>query len=145
MLIQFSFNNYKSFKNEAVLNLQASGTVKDSYYSLSHGRGTKVVKTAAVYGANASGKTKLFEAFQFLKTFVCPPRTDNRIPVLDYWRSSYDAFRLNADMANETSFFEVVFMVDDIRYRYGVELTAEKSGGRMALHEAAARDQRVRS
>lgn len=126
MLIQFSFNNYKSFKDETVLNLQASGTAKGCYYSHSYGKGSKVVKTAAVYGANASGKTKLFEAFRFLKTFVSPPKTDNRIPVLDYWKASYDAFRLNTDMVGKTSFFEVVFLIDDIQYRYGVELTVEK-------------------
>lgn len=126
MLIQFSFNNYKSFKDEVTFNLQASGAAKGSYYSHSYGKGSKVVKTAVVYGANASGKTKLFEAFRFLKTFVSPPKTDNRIPVLDYWKASYDAFKLNIDMVDKTSFFEVIFVIDDIQYRYGVELTAEK-------------------
>lgn len=126
MLIQFSFNNYKSFKDETVLNLQALGAAKNSYYSHSYGKSSNVVKTAAVYGANASGKTKLFEAFRFLKIFVCPPKTDNRIPVLDYWKSSYDAFRLNTNMVDKASFFEAIFIIDDIQYRYGVELTAEK-------------------
>lgn len=126
MLIQFSFNNYKSFRDEVALNLQASGAAKGSYYSHSYGKGSKIAKTAVVYGANASGKTKLFEAFRFLKTFVSPPKTENRIPVLDYWKTSYDAFRLNIDMTDKTSFFEAVFLIDDIQYRYGVELTAEK-------------------
>jgi len=126
MLIQFSFNNYKSFKDEVVLNLQTSGTAKNNYYSHTCVKGSKVAKTAVLYGANASGKTKLFEAFRFLKTFVCPPKTGNRIPVLDYWKISYDTFRLNAGMADKTSFFEVVFLIDDTQYRYGVELTAER-------------------
>lgn len=126
MLIQFSFNNYKCFKDETVLNLEASGKSKDIYYSHPAGKNMKVVKTAVVYGANASGKTKLFEAFRFLKTFVCPPISNNRIPLLDYWKTTYDMFRLNTEMAKKASFFEAVFLIDGIQYRYGVELTAEK-------------------
>ena len=126
MLVQFSFNNYKSFKDDTVLNLEALGTSKKAYYSHPTGNSVSVVKTAVVYGANASGKSKLFEAFRFLKTFVCPPKSENRIPVLDYWKASYDRFRLNTDMVKRTSFFEVVCVIDGIQYRYGVELTAEE-------------------
>lgn len=126
MLIQFSFNNYKSFKDEAVLNLEALGTSKNAFYSHPAGNKTRVVKTAAVYGANASGKTKLFEAFRFLKSFICPPRSNDRVPMLDYWKILYDSFRLNVETANSTSFFEVVFLVDGVQYRYGVEMTAKE-------------------
>jgi len=81
-----------------------------------------LLKTAVVYGANASGKTKLFEAFDFLKSFVCPPLHDVNIPVLDFWQKKYDAFRLNTDSKEHSSFFEAIFMIDQVQYRYGIEL-----------------------
>lgn len=122
MLLQFSFSNYKSFKNESVLNLIAPNTAKYDYYSHKTNFNNAVLKTATVYGANASGKTKLFEAFDFMKSVVCPPRGKDKIPVLDYWQTKYDAFRLNTYSLEKNSFFEAVFIIDDVQYRYGFEL-----------------------
>ena len=59
MLVQFSFSNYKSFKDEAILNLVASGTGKKDLYCHEVDGKTSLLRTAVVYGANASGKTKL--------------------------------------------------------------------------------------
>ena len=109
MLLQFSFSNYKSFKDESILNLIAPNTAKYDYYSHKTNFNNAVLKTATVYGANASGKTKLFEAFDFMKSVVCPPRGKDKIPVLDYWQTKYNAFRLNTYSLEKNSFFEAVF------------------------------------
>ena len=126
MLVQFSFSNFKSFKDETILNLVAPNTSKYDYYTHKSGFKNAVLKTATVYGANASGKTKLFEAFDFMKSFICPPRGKDKIPVLDYWQTKYDAFRLNTYSFKENSFFEVVFIIDDMQYRYGFELNEKE-------------------
>ena len=122
MLIQFSFSNFKSFKDETILNLIAPNTAKYGYYTHKTNFNSSVLKTVSVYGANASGKTKLFEAFDFMKSVVCPPRGKDKIPVLDYWQTKYDSFRLNTCFSQENSCFEVVFTMDNIQYRYGFEL-----------------------
>ena len=122
MLVQFSFSNYKSFKDEAILNLVASGTGKKDLYCHEVDGKTGLLKTVVVYGANASGKTKLFDAFNFMKSFISPPKRDNRIPILDYWQTKYDAFRLNTASEKECSYFETVMVIDGVQYRYGVEL-----------------------
>ncbi|MBR5736139.1 MAG: ATP-binding protein, partial [Bacteroidales bacterium] len=122
MLVQFSFSNYKSFKDEAILNLVASGTGKKDLYCHKMDGKTSLQKTVVVYGANASGKTKLFDAFNFMKSFISPPKRDNRIPILDYWQTKYDTFRLNTASEKECSFFETVMVIDGVQYRYGVEL-----------------------
>ena len=83
-----------------------------------------MLKTTAVYGANASGKSKLFDAIAFLRSVVYPPRNANKIPVFDFWKGLYDPFRLSTKSTEETSFFETVFILNDIQYRYGVELNA---------------------
>ena len=105
MLVQFSFSNYKSFKDEAILNLVASGTGKKDLYCHKVDGKTSLQKTVVVYGANASGKTKLFDAFNFMKSFISPPKRDNRIPILDYWQTKYDTFRLNT--ASEKREFQI--------------------------------------
>lgn len=126
MLVQFSFSNFKSFKDETILNLVAPNTAKYDYYAHKTSVKSKVLRSATVYGANASGKTKLFEAFDFMKSFVCPPRGKDKIPVLDYWQVKYDAFRLNTYSSKNNSFFEAVFVIDDIQYRYGFELNEKE-------------------
>ena len=126
MLVQFSFSNFKSFKDETILNLVAPNTAKYDYYAHKTSVKSKVLRSATVYGANASGKTKLFEAFDFMKSFVCPPRGKDKIPVLDYWQVKYDAFRLNTYSSENNSFFEAVFVIDDIQYRYGFELNEKE-------------------
>ena len=126
MLVQFSFSNFKSFKDETVLNLMATNSSKNGFYAHKVAPNLSVLKTTAVYGANASGKTKLFDAFDFMKQFVCPPKRDNRIPVLDYWQTKYDAFRLSTHSVEENSFFEAVFFIESVQYRYGFELNGQE-------------------
>jgi len=122
MLVQFSFSNFKSFKDENTLNLVASNTKGTSYYAHSTGFSYSALKTLAVFGANASGKTKLFDAVSFMRCVICPPKRDEKIPVFDYWQTKYDAFRLNSHSQEEASFFEAVFIIEGIQYRYGFTL-----------------------
>ena len=93
MLVQFSFNNFKCFKDEVVLNLTGPKSLVNKNYAVQSAHNYSVLRTAAVYGANASGKTKLFSAFELLKVFISPPKRANKIPVLDYWMTQYDSFR----------------------------------------------------
>lgn len=122
MLVQFSFSNFKSFKDEAVLDLVVSNNKRTNLYASPVNQKSAALKATVLFGANASGKTKLFEAFGFMKTFVCPPKRDNIVPTLDYWQTKYDTFRLNTESRDQSSYFEVVFIIDGIQYRYGFEL-----------------------
>lgn len=121
MLVSFSFGNYKSFKEENNISFVAELNETDSLYSTTSPFEYSVLKTAAVYGANASGKSKLFEAFDCMRKLVCPPRNRKKIPVFDFWRNQFAPFRLSTASTSPT-FFEVVILIDDIQYRYGVEL-----------------------
>ena len=124
MLVSFSFGNYKSFKDENKISLVAELTDANNEYSVASPFEYSVLKTAAVYGANASGKSKLFEALAFFRSVVCPPRNAQKIPSFDFWKDKYDPFRLSTKSTEEPSFFEVVFILNDIQYRYGIELNA---------------------
>lgn len=124
MLVSFSFANYKSFKDENKISLVSEMSDAKGEYSVPSPFGYSVLKTLALYGANASGKSKLFDAFAFLRSVVFPPRNAQKIPVFDFWKGQYDSFRLSTKSAEETSFLEAVFLLGDIQYRYGIEMNA---------------------
>lgn len=124
MLINFSFGNFKSFKDENNISFISNMTDPEHEYTIPTGYGFSVMRATAVYGANASGKSKLFEAINFFKTVICPPRIDNKIPVFNHWKNKYDPFRLSVNAMTEPSFFEAVLIIDGILYRYGIELNS---------------------
>ena len=126
MLVQFSFGNYKCFKDENCLSILAPGGKAYSNYSIKTPFRYSVVKTVPIYGANASGKSKVLEAFKFMKCVICPPMRKGKIPVFDYWQTKYDPFRLDTDSKNKDSFFECIFILNNIQYRYGFEINAER-------------------
>ena len=126
MLVQFSFNNFKCFKGETTVNLTASKIKSNTFYTHKTDFNYSVLKTLAVYGANASGKTKLFEAMNFMRCVICPPKRDEKIPVFDFWQTRYDPFRLNTETQDDTSSFESIFIIEGIQYRYGFTLNRKE-------------------
>ena len=69
MLIQFSFKNYKSFRDEATLDLSAAKMMEFSDRVVSEGN-DKILPMAAIYGANASGKSNIYNAFGYMADYV---------------------------------------------------------------------------
>lgn len=69
MLIQFSFKNYKSFRDEATLDLSAAKMTEFSDRVVLEGN-DKILPMAAIYGANASGKSNIYNAFGYMADYV---------------------------------------------------------------------------
>ena len=69
MLIQFSFKNFKSFRDEATLDLSAAKMTEFSDRVVSEGN-DKILPMAAIYGANASGKSNIYNAFGYMADYV---------------------------------------------------------------------------
>lgn len=74
MLVQFTLKNYKPFKNEVRFSMVASNydkttRLEDNVVEIPK-FGLKLLKSAVIYGANASGKSKLAEAMRFMRDFV---------------------------------------------------------------------------
>ncbi len=122
MLVQFRFNNYKCFKDEIVFNVVASNYYREKMENLIQVPQYALLRTAAVYGANASGKTKLFQAFNFMREVVLTSADTQS----NNWQKSYAPFLLDTYSADQPSVFEVVFLMNDIQYRYGFELNGER-------------------
>jgi AAA15 family ATPase/GTPase len=89
MLVQFIVGNYKSIKNKAVLSFEASPDNKDINIHTRKIGNTNVLKLAALYSANASGKTNIINALDFLRDYIVnsfvslkPNESTNFIPFL---------------------------------------------------------------
>lgn len=125
MLIQFSVKNFKAFKDKATLSLVASNYDKDireeENVIVNEGRNLRLLKSAVIYGANASGKSKLIEAIAFMRSFVVNSSKDSSLgEAIDV-----EPFRLSNETENEPSEFEIIFSLNNIVYRYGFEVTPE--------------------
>lgn len=125
MLLQFSIRNYRSFKEKATLSFIASNydreTREDDNLYTDDQFGLRILKSAVVYGANASGKSKLLEALSFMQYFVISSSKESQkgdgIDV--------EPFRLSTEMEKSPSEFEIIFTHKKIMYRYGFEVDKE--------------------
>jgi len=116
MLIRFSFKNFKSFKNENCLDMEAT-SLKEHEYNVAKIDNGEYLKVSAIYGANASGKTNVLQAFDYMK---------NRILVSDDSKknSPIDEENIYSFMINEEPIaLEVEILAKNNRiYKYGFEL-----------------------
>jgi len=116
MLLEFTVKNYLSFKDEVTLSLYAQKWVTGhETYNLFSVGGQQILKTAVIYGANASGKSNLIKAIGFMKEFVVHSSVEQNLEQ----EINLDHFKLSTDTINSPSEFEIVFVYQDIYYRYG--------------------------
>jgi hypothetical protein len=119
MLIEFSFQNYLSFKERATLSFLIPGT-KDKYpdrYMLEAEKGKYLLSSfAALYGQNASGKSNVIKALSdFVSLILYSHRLD-----LDGQIPSYKPFKLDVCSRNAPTMFEAEFVVEEVRYAFHV-------------------------
>ena len=65
MLLQFNFKNFKSFRDDTTLDLTATRISEHESHIIEIGH-DKILPTAAIFGANASGKSNVLEAFRYM-------------------------------------------------------------------------------
>ena len=69
MLIQFRFQNFKSFRDDTILDFSATKITEHGDHVVTIGR-EKLLPVAAIFGAIASGKSNVVEAFRFMRTYI---------------------------------------------------------------------------
>ncbi|MDJ0697751.1 MAG: ATP-binding protein [Mastigocoleus sp. MO_188.B34] len=82
----------------------------------------KLLKSAAIYGANASGKSNLAKALGFMKWFAINSSKETQSTE----KINVEHFRLSTETESEPSFFEIVFVLDGQQYRYGFEANRDR-------------------
>jgi uncharacterized protein len=127
MLIEFSVGNYRSFKEKVTFSMVAANLVsqdKDLDINNVFAVDTELslVKSAAIYGANASGKSNLAKALQFMKWFMVNSSKETQITEA----IGVERFKLSTETDDQPSFFEIVFLLDGQQHRYGFTADREK-------------------
>ena len=131
MLIQFSFKNFKSFRDDTVLDLSATKITEHSDRVIHIGN-EKLLPVAAIFGANASGKSNFIEAFRFMMTYVIESygygdeeeeRKTNR------QRIRLTSFLFDEESRKADSSFEVYYITSEEdgckSYNYGFSLNQD--------------------
>ncbi len=122
MLIEFSVANYLSFKDKVTLSMEA-GNIKEYEEDNTFEAGKyHLLKSAAIYGANASGKSNLIKAMDFMKDFIQNSSKDSQSGE----EINIIPFKLNIITENQPSFFEIILFIEGITYRYGFEVTQDE-------------------
>lgn len=128
MLIEFTVGNYLSFKKNNTFSMVGANSVKEHEETNTFTDPTdkfKLLKASAIYGANGSGKSNLISSLSFMKKFVLNSFRDALLEENER-DIEVDKFLLNADSENEPSLFEIIFIYQGKRYRYGFEIDEKK-------------------
>ncbi len=124
MLLEFRLRNFRSYAAERRFSVVAGPgkELPDNTMTVEGYERHPLLRSAAIYGANASGKSNLIHAFAFLRSFVLrsadPSQEEEEIPV--------SPFLLDAALAAEPSEFEISFLFDGVRHQYGFIVSRDR-------------------
>ena len=120
MLIQVVVKNFMSFKEETGFSMIGSA---DKLYQdrniYETDKGLRVLKSTAIYGANGSGKSNFLKAVSFMKKLVINSSKETQLKE----SINVEPFILCNDTEDKPSLIEIVFIMENIQYRYGFEVT----------------------
>ena len=127
MLIEFKVKNFRSIREEQTLSLVATKANKELPdciidKPLKGLAGLQFLKGAALYGANASGKSNVLLALKYLADLVENSATELKPGDT----TGTEPFKLDQNCITQPSEFEVTFEADNVRYLYGIALTPQR-------------------
>jgi AAA15 family ATPase/GTPase len=122
MLLEFSVENFLSFKQKNTLSLVSAniaGHEEDNVFTIND---YELLKTAIIYGANASGKTNLIKAMRFMKNMVMLSSKESQSgEAIDV-----EPFKFSIDTHDQPSEFEIIFIYKKVLYRYGFTVDSQR-------------------
>jgi AAA15 family ATPase/GTPase len=120
MIEEFSFGNFWSFKDIQTLNMTAAkikskNALLDTNNVFSVNKELSLIKSKAIYGANASGKSNVVKALgTFIRIIRDSAKEEKALSLID-------SFQLSTETVPQPTFFQLIFRVGKTRYRYGFE------------------------
>lgn len=119
MLLQFTLGNFYSIKDPVTLNMLAVKPIKEfeanNVFEIDRYR---LLSSAVIYGANASGKSYFLKGMDFMKWFIInsskETQKDEKINI--------ERFKLSLSTKKKPSFFEISILINNTKYRYGFEV-----------------------
>ena len=126
MLVEFSVGNFRSFKDIQTLSMVAAPISSkskelDEQNTFQATPKLRLLKTKAIYGANGSGKSNLVRAMSSFNDFVIISlRPDADLHLF------FQPFVFSSETENKPSFFQIIFIINGIQFRYGFEANSEQ-------------------
>lgn len=119
MIVNFSIQNFGSIKDKQILSFEAdtSEHLEDTY--VVHTVGKRLLKLALIYGANASGKTTVLKALDFLRDLVVNPK-EKKTDILDF-----SPYLFDANTPEQSTELTIEFVQEEVCYEYGVTFTRQ--------------------
>lgn len=130
MLLMFKVKNYTSFKNESILDMRATAYVQHPTHVIHVNDKLGLLKTTALYGANASGKSNLISAMFFFEQYIFS-QFINKKENEDFesnkigMKMKLEPFGLSNDI-DSASEFDIIFLRGEKQIQYGFECTAKE-------------------
>lgn len=134
MLCQFTFRNYRSYRDETTLTMQASSMKEFSQSLLSGDDGQDFLPVSTIYGPNAGGKSNLLEALGYVQSAVARPilslmkggvAPEGQMPRI----TRCSPFAFDAVHAGMPSEFEVFYRIGEQEFRYVLSVSASEIVG----------------
>ena len=117
MIINFSVQNFGSIKDKQTLSFEADRSKHlEDYYVIDSINGLRLLKLGLIYGANASGKTNILKAIEFLRGLVLNPENKKNASL------KFEPFLFDKVTPDLPSVFSIDFIQNNIRYSYAIEL-----------------------
>ena len=119
MIVNFSIQNFGSIKDEQTLSFEADASkhLEDTY--VVHTAGKRLLKLALIYGANASGKTTVLKALDFLRDLVVNPK-EKKTDIL-----YFDPFLFDVQTPLQPTELSIEFVHEEVCYQYEVAFTRQ--------------------
>src|SRR5690606_26972633 len=121
MIVEFSVKNFRSIKELQTISFSKTGLKSSEknqqvdINNIASDGGMELFKTIGVYGANASGKSNVIKALDlFIRTITREPSSQSNMSDL------CAPFLYQGDAENTESFFQLMIIIDNVKYRYGL-------------------------
>ncbi len=121
MLIEFKVSNYRSISDEQVLSLVPSNKQKEHQENILELGKHQALNALALYGSNSGGKSNLLKSMSLFDKMIHTSARASSTTKLPY-----DPFLLREDLQGKPTAFELTFIVNETRYRYGFEYTEQQ-------------------
>ncbi|WP_046757855.1 AAA family ATPase [Kordia jejudonensis] len=124
MLVKFTVENYLSFKNRSTIDLTATSLTELRKTNLFDTplKNVTLLKSMVIYGANSNGKSNLFKAINFVRKMILNSSKDSQADEA----INVQPFCLSTTSIEEPSLFELVFIHEAVKYRYGFKVDEEE-------------------
>ncbi|MDE6337953.1 MAG: ATP-binding protein [Muribaculaceae bacterium] len=119
MLVNFTFKNFRSFREEATLSMEAA-PIQELSEAVVKNCDEQLLPVAVIYGANSSGKSNVLKAMKAMRDVLL-----NSVKLNPKERMDTDPFCLDTTSSEEPTSFEIQFTIGNSKFRYGFDYVAD--------------------